>query len=57
MTPRNNSPSRLKQALLTLQPAVVWFIVSSAPAVADLKFCNRMSYVVEAAIEKIFTRP
>ena len=56
MTPRNYSPLRLKQPLLLLQPAVVWFFVSSAPAFADLKI-NRMSYVVEAAIEKIFSRP
>jgi uncharacterized membrane protein len=30
--------------------AVAFFFVSCAPALADLKICNRMSYVVEAAI-------
>ena len=29
---------------------VISFLVSSAPALADLKLCNRMSYVVEVAI-------
>lgn len=35
---------------LALPAAVASFIASSAPAFADLKLCNRMSYVVEAAI-------
>jgi uncharacterized membrane protein len=35
---------------VALPAAVVSFFVSSAPAFADLKLCNRMSYVVEAAI-------
>jgi uncharacterized membrane protein len=34
----------------TLPAAAISFFVSSAPALADLKVCNRMSYVVEAAI-------
>jgi uncharacterized membrane protein len=37
-------------ALTALPAAMVSFLVSSAPAYADLKLCNRMSYVVEAAI-------
>jgi uncharacterized membrane protein len=35
---------------MSLPAEVVSFVFSSAPAVADLKICNRMSYVVEAAI-------
>ncbi|RTE89879.1 DUF1036 domain-containing protein [Bradyrhizobium sp. LVM 105] len=42
--------SRLTRFLMTLPAAAVSFVVSSAPAFADLKICNRMSYVVEAAI-------
>ena len=33
-----------------LPAATVSFLVSAAPAYADLKLCNRMSYVVEVAI-------
>ena len=33
-----------------LPAAAISFLVSSLPAFADLKLCNRMSYVVEAAI-------
>ena len=33
-----------------LPAAVSSFLISAAPAHADLKLCNRMSYVVEAAI-------
>ncbi len=33
-----------------LFPALVILLASSLPALADLKLCNRMSYVVEAAI-------
>ena len=40
----------LTRLLMSLAAAAVWFVFSSAPAVADLKICNRMSYVVEAAI-------
>jgi uncharacterized membrane protein len=36
--------------LMSLPAAAVSLCVSSAPAYADLKLCNRMSYVVEAAI-------
>lgn len=42
--------SLVTRFLMTLPAAVVSFVFSSAPAVADLKICNRMSYVVEAAI-------
>ena len=42
--------SALTRFLMTLPAAAVSFVFSSAPALADLKICNRMSYVVEAAI-------
>src|SRR6478672_13688868 len=42
--------SPLTRLLMTLPAAAVSFFFSSAPAFADLKICNRMSYVVEAAI-------
>jgi uncharacterized membrane protein len=42
--------SALTRVVLALPGAVISFLVSSAPAYADLKLCNRMSYVVEAAI-------
>src|SRR5277367_3711177 len=35
---------------LALPAAAISFLLSSEPAFADLKLCNRMSYVVEAAI-------
>jgi uncharacterized membrane protein len=35
---------------LALPAATISFLISSEPALADLKICNRMSYVVEAAI-------
>jgi uncharacterized membrane protein len=35
---------------LALPAATISFLFSSAPAFADLKLCNRMSYVVEVAI-------
>jgi uncharacterized membrane protein len=38
------------RTLLALPAALVSLFASSSPAVADLKICNRMSYVVEAAI-------
>lgn len=44
---RRHSVARL---LMSLPPAAVSFLFSAAPAHADLKLCNRMSYVVEAAI-------
>lgn len=36
--------------LFTLSTVAVSFLASAAPAHADLKLCNRMSYVIEAAI-------
>jgi uncharacterized membrane protein len=42
--------STLTRLLLALPAAVISFLLSSEPAHADLKLCNRMSYVVEAAI-------
>jgi uncharacterized membrane protein len=36
--------------LFALPAAIVSFLMSAEPAYADLKLCNRMSYVVEAAI-------
>ena len=36
--------------LLALPAAAMSFLVSAAPRFADLKLCNRMSYVVEVAI-------
>jgi uncharacterized membrane protein len=39
-----------KRTVLAFPAAIVSFLASSAPALADLKLCNRMSYVVEAAI-------
>ena len=40
----------LARTWLALPIAVTSFFLTSAPARADLKICNRMSYVVEAAI-------
>ncbi|MCS3453432.1 putative membrane protein [Bradyrhizobium elkanii] len=45
--PRRSPAARLAMAL---PAALVSFLFSSAPAHADLKLCNRMSYVIEAAI-------
>ena len=42
--------SWLAQVLLALPAAIASLLSSSEPAFADLKICNRMSYVVEAAI-------
>ena len=39
-----------RSTILALPAAAISLFVSSAPAFADLKLCNRMSYVVEAAI-------
>jgi uncharacterized membrane protein len=44
---RRSSFARLA---MSLPAAVVSVLFSSAPAHADLKLCNRMSYVIEAAI-------
>jgi uncharacterized membrane protein len=38
------------RTVLALPAATISFLASSAPAHADLKLCNRMSYVVEVAI-------
>jgi uncharacterized membrane protein len=38
------------RTVFALPAAIASFLFSSAPAYADLKLCNRMSYVVEAAI-------
>jgi uncharacterized membrane protein len=46
--PQQRKP--LTRFLLPLPAALVSFFISSLPAFADLKLCNRMSYVVEAAI-------
>jgi uncharacterized membrane protein len=40
----------ISNILIALPAATVSFFFSSVPAFADLKLCNRMSYVVEAAI-------
>src|SRR6476660_2224584 len=45
---RRRSP--LTRFPMSLPAALVSFFISSLPAFADLKLCNRMSYVVEAAI-------
>ena len=37
-------------ALIALPAAIISFLFSAVPAYADLKLCNRMSYVVEVAI-------
>jgi uncharacterized membrane protein len=42
--------SILRLQVLALPAAIISFLACSAPALADLKICNRMSYVVEAAI-------
>jgi uncharacterized membrane protein len=44
------SYSALRSSLISLPAAVISFLVSAVPAYADLKLCNRMSYVVEVAI-------
>jgi uncharacterized membrane protein len=48
--PQTASRSPLMSFLMSLPAATVSFFFSSAPGHADLKLCNRMSYVVEAAI-------
>jgi len=51
-SPRVRQPHRplLTQFLIALLAATISFLLFSEPAFADLKVCNRMSYVVEAAI-------
>ena len=48
-TPRRRR-SGLARIVTALPAAAISLFFSSAPAFADLKLCNRMSYVVEAAI-------
>ena len=40
----------LSSVLIASPAAIISLLVSAAPAYADLKLCNRMSYVIEAAI-------
>ena len=40
----------ISSALVALPAAILCFLFSAMPAYADLKLCNRMSYVVEVAI-------
>ena len=40
----------LKSLFIALPAAIISFLASAGPAYADLKLCNRMSYVVEVAI-------
>ena len=40
----------LRAVLVALPAAIACFLASAQPAYADLKICNRMSYVVEVAI-------
>jgi len=47
---RRPRSSRLKRMMMALPAAAISLFTSSEPALADLKLCNRMSYVVEAAI-------
>ena len=42
--------SALKSVLIALPAALISLLISAVPALADLKLCNRMSYVVEVAI-------
>jgi len=49
MARRSHRPP-LARLAMALPAAAVSFLLSSAPALADLKLCNRMSYVIEAAI-------
>jgi len=47
---RSQRRSPLARLMMSLPAAIVSLLFSSAPAHADLKLCNRMSYVIEAAI-------
>jgi uncharacterized membrane protein len=47
---KRSSWSALASMLIALPAAVISFLFSAVPAYADLKLCNRMSYVVEVAI-------
>jgi uncharacterized membrane protein len=48
--PKRRPRTAFARMLMALPATIVSFLASSAPAFADLKLCNRMSYVVEAAI-------
>jgi uncharacterized membrane protein len=53
LLPRHDDPGVARHfapALIALPAALLTILALSAPAYADLKLCNRMSYVVEAAI-------
>jgi uncharacterized membrane protein len=45
----NAAPANMKKLVAGLFPAIA-LLASTAPARADLKLCNHMSYVIEAAI-------
>jgi uncharacterized membrane protein len=44
------SSSVLRSTMISLPAAMISYLFSAVPAYADLKLCNRMSYVVEVAI-------
>jgi uncharacterized membrane protein len=51
--PRHDGPVLVRHfspAPIALPAAIACFFISAEPAYADLKLCNRMSYVVEVAI-------
>jgi uncharacterized membrane protein len=48
--PSRAPSSILRSALIALPAAMISFLLSAVPAYADLKLCNRMSYVVDVAI-------
>jgi uncharacterized membrane protein len=48
--PRHDELDIMRSISSALIPALVVLLANSLPAYADLKLCNRMSYVVEAAI-------
>jgi uncharacterized membrane protein len=53
LMPGHDGPRVVKfvsTALAALPAAITSYLISSEPAYADLKLCNRMSYVVEVAI-------
>jgi uncharacterized membrane protein len=47
---RRQQRSHIVHVLMALPAAALSFLASGEPAHADLKLCNRMSYVIEAAI-------
>ncbi len=50
LEPSRPPSSVLRSALIAMPAAMISFFLSAVPAYADLKLCNRMSYVVEVAI-------